>query len=195
MYDLLDGMAALRKSMIFLLFAICLQNSGLLTIWTVKNTNQSSSQINLWLQPHGLSNGARYSSFDSATNWIHSGTAFNVFIPVFVLLHFMILCYFVHVFLTYRVVKIIKYVFLFVMTIEIIVWICIMLAYWFSFQTFWDDEGEKHVSILVDDEGPSSIETTCDECNLFWTPDYGIVIYVLILYYMLRIWWRIIRAM
>ena len=177
-------MAVLRKLLLFMLFALGLQQSGMIMIVRVNNSGNSSTSTVL-LSPLGLGNQSLYPDGGA---WVQAGTSFNVFIPIFMSLHLVIFIYFIYVFLNWRVQKILKYVFLLLVTLELVVWFILSLVFYFDFTTFWNDNNLGSKITDVDNTDETGEHT-------YWLPDYGIISHIVIFCYICKLWYRITKAM
>ena len=181
LYDLLDAMGILRKLLLFMTFALCLQRSGMIMIVHVNDTGENATS-SVYLEPLGLDNADKYDG-----PWVDVGIGYFVFIPLFMLVHFVLLCYIFDVFLNWRARMWAKFLFWFLVSAEIVIWIILDGVFYFDFNRYWNENelGEK-LSDIVDGEGGK---------KSYWLPDYGMLLHLIIWFYLWRLWWRIIKAM
>eukprot|EP01083_Nonionella_stella_P024879 68531_1 len=183
LYDLLDGMCTLRRLLILMLFALCLQDSGMI-MWVHVTDTGDRSTSSIYLEPLGLNNTKR---FDGA--WVNAGAMLTVCCVLSMIMHLVLLCYFIYVFVHWRVRKMVKYVCLLLVTLEIVIWFILGLVFYFDFNTYWNTHGlGQKITDIGDDVQNTGIKN-------YWIPDYGIILHLSIWVLMFKLWYRITKAM
>ena len=110
------------------------------------------------------------------------------------------LMYFIYVFIKFNVHKIIKYILLLLSIIQTILWTLLIVVYYLGFNTFWLKQAKQHTSSTdVSIESPLDLDasnlTSQTDKDVFWIPNYGLILHVIILYNMIMLSFKIHNAM
>lgn len=141
-------------------------------ILIANNNNNNNTTFSLFFQFRGLINdkGINYNNISQADNfvmicWIY----WHLLLPFVFIFNFMTLFYLYWVIIKFKSIAVCKFFIILLMFIELLLFIIINGLYYYLFYVFWND--------YLKDEYSYS----------WWSPDWGLLIVILICYYQLKL--------
>lgn len=159
---------------------ITFHNVGMILI---ADWDQNTTTFSLFFQFQGLINdkGLKYQDISQADSfmtvcWLY----YYILLPFILIFNFLVLFYFYYVIITFGSIGCCKFMIITLMFIEWLLFTVINGLYYYTFYTFWNN-------YLKDNREESIYYNPENEYRLWWSPDWGIIIIILIDWYLLKL--------
>mmetsp|Transcript_95360 Transcript_95360/g.116772 ORF Transcript_95360/g.116772 Transcript_95360/m.116772 type:complete len:556 (+) Transcript_95360:18-1685(+) len=207
----LDSLNCLRKIVLHLVIIWCFQNSSLLSV-IVSFENAGTVRrgfltFSAFVQPHGLSNKERYgpnsivATDENAQNWVNIGIQFSNTILVLLLLNIILMIFYCRVIISYYINSFTRWLAQSFTFIQWFLFTAFIITYYIQFNSYWINNGKNLISdnpcqpLSPRYNGTLVTQSNCfidvskapTVKNIFWFPDWGLILCIVCNYYMIKL--------